>query len=748
MAAQVLREVPHEDALADLVEHFPTPRGEALLELALDPSDLDGIETRYLQALEKQERGESVQQPSFRDAVADKINVGSIWNPKDEDAYRRALEGDFDAWRQERGQLLVLSHPAVAVLPVAERGARHGGADPEDDGAQLASAIGRSGGAVERAGGRHSCCSTDDSVESSPLSERIGRTQAPPCSTPVGVRANHRPWAIPAAKQRSYRGTGRCSSRPRTRTSRMLGAGWFGSRAELEKAPEHVHTYYVGDLALWNAAAAGVLADEVVADLEAISRFAMPPGLADEIRERMGRYGVCVLWDGPSAERLRLEVSDEFVRQRILGDAKLVPLLEPVGGDFHIGVRHRGLLKQRLFAIGYPVADLAGLIDGDPLEVALRREVFEPYPYQRDAARAFVDSGGHGVLVLPCGAGKTVIAMAAMAELNTHTLVLVSGRAAASQWRRGRELLAKTTLREDQIAIYAGRKRAVAPVTIATYHSVARRGGNGPTGCVHFDALAAHPWGLVVYDEVHLLPARMFRLTAEMQARRRLGLTATLVREDGRAGEVFALIGPKRFAMPWRDLEASGHIAAATCFELRVPLPDDLKLPYAEATPRARPRIAGENPAKLATLRGLVDRHEGDRILILGTYLEGLEAAAAVADAPLVTGKTPAGQREKRYDEFRSGAIRSLALSKVGNFAIDLPEANVLIQVSGSMGSRQEEAQRLGRVLRPKPGGATFYTLVTKDTVEQEHALHRQRYLAEQGYRYYIEEPGRGPTVH
>ena len=516
--------------------------------------------------------------------------------------------------------------------------------------------------------------------------------------------------------------------------------------AELEKAPEHVHTYRLGDLALWNAAAAGVRADAVVANLEAISRFAMPPGLADEIRERMGRYGVCVLWDGPSAERLRLEVADDFVRQRALGDAKLAPLLEPAGDDFLIGVRHRGLLKQRLFAIGYPVADMAGLVDGDPLALELRGEVFEPYEYQRAAARAFVEGGAHGVLVLPCGAGKTVIAMAAMAELGTHTLVLVSGRAAAAQWRR--ELLAKTTLKEEQVAIYAGPKRSIAPVTLATYHSVARKGGAGPTGCVHFDALAAHPWGLVVYDEVHLLPARMFRLTAEMQARRRLGLTATLVREDGRAGEVFALIGPKRFDMPWRDLEASGHIAAATCFELRVPLPEDLRLPYAEATPRARPRIAGENPAKLGALRTLVDRHEGDRLLILGTYLEGLEAAAAVADAPLVTGKTPAREREKRYEAFRSGAIRSLALSRVGNFAIDLPEANVLIQVSGSMGSRQEEAQRLGRVLRPKPGGATFYTIVTKDTVEQEHALHRQRFLAEQGYRYYIEEPADGPTFH
>ena len=511
--------------------------------------------------------------------------------------------------------------------------------------------------------------------------------------------------------------------------------------AELEKSPEHIHTYRVGDLALWNAAASGMTADEVVADLKHISRFELPNGLEEEVRERMGRYGVCILWDWPGStdgSRLLLEVSDDFVRDQLVANPRAAALLEPYDGKFLVPVKHRGALKQSLFKLGYPVADVAGLRDGDPLTISLSADVFEPYDYQRKAADAFVDSGAHGVLVLPCGAGKTVIAMTAMAKLATKTLILVSGRAAASQWRR--ELLHKTSLAEGDIAIYEGKRKHIAPVTIVTYHALSRKSGGGPTGCAHFDRLADEPWGLVVYDEVHLLPARMFRLTAEMQARRRLGLTATLVREDGRAGEVFALIGPKRFEMPWRELEASGHIAAATCLELRVPLPKQCASRYAQATVRDRPRIAGENPEKLRVVQRLFERHAGDRILILGSYLDGLGDAAKLAGATLVTGSTPMAERERAYEAFRSGAIRSLAMSKVGNFAIDLPEANVLIQVSGSMGSRQEEAQRLGRILRPKAGGATFYSLVSRGTVEQERALHRQRFLVEQGYRYYIED--------
>ncbi|MGE0785090.1 MAG: DNA repair helicase XPB [Sandaracinaceae bacterium] len=512
--------------------------------------------------------------------------------------------------------------------------------------------------------------------------------------------------------------------------------------AELEKSPEHVHTYRLGDLALWNAASAGLGADEIIEGLTAISRYEVPSLVMHEIRDRMARYGVCSLHDHPSdPSRLRLAVREPFVRERLAGEKKAAEILSPCPDGFLLDVIHRGYVKQVLLEIGYPVDDRAGLVEGEPLEVAIRRDVFTPYPYQRDAVHAFSAAGAHGVIVLPCGAGKTVVALMAVAELGTRTLVLTSGREAAEQWRR--EMIAKTSLSEDQVGVYGGTKKkdkVVAPVTVTTYTMLAQRGGTGPTKFTHFDRLAQEPWGLVVYDEVHLLPARIFRLTAELQARRRLGLTATLVREDGRQGDVFALIGPKRFEVPWRVLEKSGHIAAATCFEVRFELPDSLKLPYAHAEPREQPRIAGENPAKLSALRTIAERHVGDRLLVLGTYLEPLRAAGALLNAPVVTGETPHGERVKAYEAFRRGEIRRLVLSRVGNFAIDLPDANVLIQLSGTMGSRQEEAQRLGRVLRPKPGGATFYTLVTRDTVEQEHALHRQLFLTEQGYRYFIED--------
>lgn len=509
--------------------------------------------------------------------------------------------------------------------------------------------------------------------------------------------------------------------------------------AELEKSPEHVHTYRLGDLALWNAAAAGMTADEIVAALRSISRFELPSHIEHEIRDRMQRHGVCSLHDHPTdPARLRLSVRDAMVRERLARERKVQDKLAPCPDGFLLAAADRGPVKQALLKLGWPVDDKAGLRDGAPLALEVRRDVFTPYAYQEDACRAFLDAGSHGVVVLPCGAGKTVLAMMAIAALRTHTLVMTSSREACSQWRR--ELLAKTTLAEDDVVVYDAKQHAIGPLTLTTYSMMARKAGSGPTGHVHFDRLGNEPWGLVVYDEVHLLPAPMFRLTAEMQARRRLGLTATLVREDGRAGDVFALIGPKRFDVPWRELEASGHIAAATCFEVRVPMPASLVPAYASAPLREQPRVAAENPEKLRALAEIAERHEGDRVLVLGTYLDSLAAAARLLGAPIVTGETPHGQREKLLEDFRSGRTRTLVLSRVGNFAIDLPEANVLVQISGSMGSRQEEAQRLGRVLRPKPGGATFYTLVSRDTVEQEHALHRQLFLTEQGYRYYLED--------
>ena len=442
--------------------------------------------------------------------------------------------------------------------------------------------------------------------------------------------------------------------------------------AELEKSPEHVHTYRLGDLALWNAAAAGMRADQVIEALRSISRFDLPSHVEHEVRDRMDRHGICSLHDHPSdPSLLRLAVREPRVRDRLARDRKLAERISPCPDGFLLDAVDRGPVKQALLKLGWPVSDQAGLRDGAPLEFDVRDDVFTPYAYQEEGRRAFLESGGHGVIVLPCGAGKTVLAMMVMAALKTRVLVMTSSREACSQWRR--EIIAKTTLGEDDVVVYDAKRHAMGPITLTTYSMMARKGGAGATGHVHFDRFGEEPWGLLVYDEVHLLPAPMFRLTAELQARRRLGLTATLVREDNRAGDVFALIGPKRFDVPWRELEASGHIAAATCFEVRVDMPKELAADYAASTLREQPRIAAENPAKLRALREIVRRHEGDRMLVLGTYLQSLEAAARIVDAPLVTGKTPHAQREKALEAFRTGRTRRLVLSRVGNFAIDLP---------------------------------------------------------------------------
>lgn len=514
--------------------------------------------------------------------------------------------------------------------------------------------------------------------------------------------------------------------------------------AELERSPEHVHTYRLSALALWNAAFMGVSAEEVVSGLSSISRFAVPEHVELEIRDLMARHGACRIVDGEEPSRLYLEVNEEQLRTRIERDAKLGKLLRRDGDRFALATVDRGLVKRALLAIGYPVDDIAGLVDGAPLAIHARRDRFTPYPYQEAAVTAFMASG-HGVIVLPCGAGKTVVGLLAMEGLATRTLVLTSSREAASQWKR--ELESKGDLDKDHIAIYDGaRTPRIGPVTIATYSMMAKRGGTGATGFTHFDRLATEPWGLVIYDEVHLVPAPIFQLTAQLQARRRLGLTATLVREDGRETDVFALIGPKRYEVAWRVLEQSGHIAAATCFEVRVAMSSARASAYALAEPRVQPRIAAANPTKLAAMRALVERHAGERILVMGTYLESLEQAARELAAPLITGATPHKERERIYATFRSGETRTLVLSRVGNFAIDLPEASVLIQISGTMGSRQEEAQRLGRILRPKPGGASFYTIVTRHSCEEDMAMHRQLFLTEQGYRFFIEDMTHLPT--
>jgi DNA excision repair protein ERCC-3 len=518
--------------------------------------------------------------------------------------------------------------------------------------------------------------------------------------------------------------------------------------AELEKSPEHIHTYRITPLSLWNAAAAGMTADEMVEALTAYSKFPLPHNLLTDLRELVGRYGRVSLRRVEGALRLVTRdqaLLEELARQKGVRDY-LGPRLDDT--SFAVDDAFRGVLKQALIGAGYPAEDLAGYTEGAPLSVARRATARSGLPfrvrdYQAMAVEAFHAGGdvrgGSGVVVLPCGAGKTIVGLAAIAALKKSTLVLTTSTTAVEQWRR--ELLDKTDIDESQVGTYTGDSKEIAPVTLATYQIVTyrpKKDGDFP----HFSIFNERDWGLIVYDEVHLLPAPVFRITAEIQARRRLGLTATLVREDGREEDVFSLIGPKKFDVPWRVLESKGWIAEAQCHEVRLGLPAELRMEYAVAEWRDKFRVASENPAKDGLVALLLDRHDGpgDRVLIIGQYLKQLRKIAERFDLPLITGQTPNGEREELYDKFRRGDIRRLVLSKVGNFAIDLPDANVMVQVSGTFGSRQEEAQRLGRILRPKDGEApaTFYTLVTRDTREMDFAHHRQLFLTEQGYSYEI----------
>ena len=514
--------------------------------------------------------------------------------------------------------------------------------------------------------------------------------------------------------------------------------------AELEKSPEHVHTYRITPLSLWNARAAGMSAEEMVEILRANSRYAVPGSILVEIADQVARYGRLQLTKVD--DHLELSTEEPAVLEEVLRSKKVAPLvgrrLDKSRVEVPLG--ERGRLKQVLIKIGWPVQDLAGYMPGAPLAVSLREstaggKAFSLRRFQAEAIDSFwaagQAAGGSGVVVLPCGAGKTVVAMGVMAKAQTNTLILVTSIVAARQWRS--ELLDKTSLTEDQIGEYSGENKQIRPVTLATYQiTTHKRKGTFP----HLALFQDQDWGLVVYDEVHLLPAPVFRMTAEIQSKRRLGLTATLVREDRRDDDVFSLIGPKRFDTPWRELEAQGWIAPAVCTEVRVSVAEELRYQYAAADGPDRYRVAATNPAKMKALKALIERHAGDRILVIGQYLDQLDEVAAELSAPLITGATPTGVRERLYGEFRSGATRLLVVSKVANFSIDLPEANVAIQISGTFGSRQEEAQRLGRVLRPKADGgqAYFYTLVSRETQDQEFALHRQLFLAEQGYRYAI----------
>ncbi|MFA6505216.1 MAG: DNA repair helicase XPB [Treponemataceae bacterium] len=532
--------------------------------------------------------------------------------------------------------------------------------------------------------------------------------------------------------------------------------------AELEKSPEHIHTYRITPLSLWNAASAGMTPADVVAALEEYSRYAVPRGVSDSFADVMSRYGKIVLTSVPGAEAsapdasaaegavplpelLFLTSDEKAIRAEIAASKALTKYINPHGDGFLVSLVNRGTVKRELIKLGWPVKDLAPLARGEPLDIKLRStmgsgKAFAPRDYQVEASRSVVGDGapgtGYGVVVLPCGAGKTVVGMAVMALLKTNTLILTTNVAAVHQWID--ELLDKTELTEDQIAEYTGDNKSVAPVTVATYQILTWRPAKD-ADFPHFNLFRARPWGLIVYDEVHLLPAPVFRVTAELQAVRRLGLTATLVREDGAEDAVFSLVGPKRYDVPWKVLEAKGWIAEAVCSEIRVDLPEDLQIPYAVADQRNKYRVASENPLKRKIVRQLVDNHPDDRILVIGQYIKQLEELAKDLNAPIITGKTPNAEREQIYGAFRHGELRVIVVSKVANFAIDLPDASMAIQVSGSFGSRQEEAQRLGRILRPKARNSYFYTIVSRYTTEEEFAANRQKFLAEQGYKYSIQ---------
>jgi DNA excision repair protein ERCC-3 len=505
--------------------------------------------------------------------------------------------------------------------------------------------------------------------------------------------------------------------------------------AELERAPEHVHTYRVTPLALWNARAAGHDAEQVIDALISYSRYPVPHALLVDVAETMARYGRLRLEKDP-VHGLILTSTDRAVLEEVLRSRKIQPMLGERVGDDTVVVHpsDRGNVKQALLKLGWPAEDLAGYVDGEAHPITLCEDGWELRTYQREAAEAFWN-GGSGVVVLPCGAGKTIVGAAAMAQAQATTLILVTNTVSAHQWKT--ELLKRTSLTEDEIGEYSGTKKEIRPVTIATYQVMTTRRKGVYS---HLELFDARDWGLIVYDEVHLLPAPIFRMTADLQARRRVGLTATLVREDGREGDVFSLIGPKRYDAPWKEMENQGWIAPADCVEVRVTLTDEERLAYAMAESEERYRFCATTPSKTQVTEALVRRHLGEQVLVIGQYIDQLDELGEHLNAPVIKGETRVKERERLYQAFRDKEIQVLVVSKVANFSIDLPEATVAIQVSGTFGSRQEEAQRLGRVLRPKSdgGGARFYTVVSRDTVDQEFAAHRQRFLAEQGYAYQI----------
>ena len=515
--------------------------------------------------------------------------------------------------------------------------------------------------------------------------------------------------------------------------------------AELEKSPDYLHTYRITPVSIWNAAALGLSADDIVGRLEEFSCVPLPQNVLADIRTWLERYG-CLRIERVG-ERFQLVADDPEVLADVLGHDAVARMVTVDGaGDVWLAEHERGSIKQSLIKIGYPIDDRGGYVEGDPFDVELREETlagapFALRPYQAEAADTFYRGGsvlgGNGVIVLPCGAGKTIVGLGVMNRVGSKTLILTTNTVAVRQWRD--EILDKTEISPDEVGEYTGEEKTVRPVTITTYQMLTWR-RTRTDAFEHFGLFSRENWGLVIYDEVHLLPAPIFRVTAALQAHRRLGLTATLVREDGKEDEVFCLIGPKRYDVPWKVLEGKGFIATAHCTEVRVPLEPSLRSTYASADARRKFRVASENPAKTPVVERLIERHPEGRILIIGQYIEQLKELTRHLAVPLITGKTPTAERERLYGAFRSGEERILMVSKVGNFAIDLPDANVAIQISGTFGSRQEEAQRLGRILRPKSDGsaARFYAVVTLGSRDQEFAQKRQLFLTEQGYSYEI----------
>ena len=514
---------------------------------------------------------------------------------------------------------------------------------------------------------------------------------------------------------------------------------------ELEKSPEHIHSYRLTSLSLWNAASSGLESGDIIDRLERWARFPVPQNVKVFIEDIIGRYGSLILSDTEDPMMLRLDISDPLIYKELKNRKTLEKYLLPDNNGFLVNLLNRGSVKVDLIKLGYPVKDVGSLASGDPLEISLRDKTESGFPfavrdYQEEAAKAFYANGekgsGFGVIVLPCGAGKTIVGIRAIDLLKTKTLILTTNVAAVHQWID--ELTDKTDISTENICEYSGDRKEIGDITVATYQILTYR-SKKTDDFPHFSVFRANNWGLIIYDEVHLLPAPVFRITAEIQAVRRLGLTATLIREDGRESEVFSLVGPKRFDVPWKELEQKGWIAEAYCHEIRIELPEDLKVDYASADNRAKYRIACENYRKEDIVVQLIQNHRTDSILVIGQYIDQLTRIADKLKVPLITGSTPNRDREIIYKNFKDGRNKIIVVSKVANFAIDLPDASVAIQISGTFGSRQEEAQRLGRILRPKEKNSYFYSIISHYTVEESYALNRQKFLTEQGYKYTIE---------